>query len=126
MIKILFSIAAGGAIGAVLRYLTASTIYTAYGRSFPYGTLVVNVVGSFLMGFLSLWLIERINAGPALRAFALVGLLGAYTTFSTFSIETFHLIEAGEAGKAFVNAALSVVLCVAAVTVGLVTARHLS
>ena len=87
------AIAAGGAIGALLRFWISSGVYTLFGRSFPYGTLAVNVLGSLLMGYLYIAMIERMASSEEWRAFALIGLLGAFTTFSTFSIETLNLLE---------------------------------
>lgn len=121
----LLAIAAGGATGAVLRFLMSGWVYTWLGRGFPYGTLVVNVVGSLLMGLLSVLLIERLSLGPEWRAAILIGLLGGFTTFSTFSIETLNLIEAGAHGKALANTALSVVLCVAAAWIGVIAGRQI-
>ncbi|MEN8206175.1 MAG: fluoride efflux transporter CrcB [Pseudomonadota bacterium] len=119
------AIAAGGALGALLRYWTAITVHNKLGTGFPYGTLTVNVLGSLLMGFLYIWLLERFAAGPALRAFLLVGVLGAFTTFSTFSLETLNLMEAGHIGKALANMLLSVSVCIAAAGLGVLTARQL-
>lgn len=119
------AIAAGGAIGAVLRFWMSSSIYTFLGRGFPYGTLAVNVVGSLLMGFLYILLIERLALGAEWRAFLLIGLLGAFTTFSTFSIETLNLLEQADYVKAVANVVLSVVACVAAAFIGVVIARQL-
>ena len=124
MIQIL-AIAAGGATGAVLRFLMSGWIYAWLGRGFPYGTLIVNVVGSLLMGLLSVLLIERLSLGPEWRAAILIGLLGGFTTFSTFSIETLNLIEAGAHGKALANTALSVVLCVGAAWMGVIAGRQI-
>ena len=121
----IIAIAAGGAAGAVLRFLMSGWVYTWLGRGFPYGTLVVNVVGSLLMGLLSVLLIERLSLGPEWRAAILIGLLGGFTTFSTFSIETLNLIEAGAHAKALANAALSVMLCVGAVWVGVIAGRQI-
>ena len=95
------------------------------GAAFPYGTLVVNVIGSLLMGFLYIWLIERMAAGPALRAFLMVGVLGAFTTFSTFSIETLNLLESGQAGRALINVLASVLVCISAAAIGVLAARQL-
>ena len=119
------AIAGGGAIGAVLRYWVSTGVYTLTGRGFPYGTLVVNVLGSLLMGFLYIWLLERIPGGVAARAFLLIGLLGAFTTFSTFSIETLNLMEAGQFARALLNTLFSVVLCVGAAALGVMLARQI-
>jgi CrcB protein len=118
------AIAGGGAVGAVLRYWVSTGVYTLTGRGFPYGTLVVNVLGSLLMGFLYIWLLERIPGGVAARAFLLIGILGAFTTFSTFSIETLNLMEAGQFARALLNTLFSVVLCVGAAALGVMLARQ--
>lgn len=119
------AIAGGGAVGAVLRYWVSSGVYALTGRGFPYGTLVVNVLGSLVMGFLYIWLLERMPGGVAMRAFLLIGLLGAFTTFSTFSVETLNLMEAGQIARAALNTLLSVVLCVGAAALGVMLARQI-
>jgi CrcB protein len=119
------AIAGGGALGALLRYWVSSGIYALAGRDFPYGTLAVNVLGSLAMGFLYIWLLERVPGGVAMRAFLLIGLLGAFTTFSTFSVETLNLVEAGQVGRAVLNTLLSVVLCVGAAALGVMLARQI-
>jgi CrcB protein len=119
------AIAAGGAIGALLRYWTSVAVHSRLGMAFPYGTLAVNILGSLLMGFLYIWLIDRMTAGPALRAFLLIGVLGAFTTFSTFSMETLNLMEAGHPVKALANILVSVIVCVAAAGLGVLAARQL-
>ena len=121
----ILSIAAGGAIGAVMRYWVSTGVYNLLGRGFPYGTLAVNVAGSLLMGFLYVLLLERMTTGPELRAALLVGLLGAFTTFSTFSIETLNLIEQADFVKAGLNVLISVVACVGAAWVGLIIGRQM-
>lgn len=121
----LLAIAIGGAFGAVGRYASSQWVYAVLGRSFPFGTLVVNVAGSFLMGLLAVLLIEKMVAGPELRAFLMIGFLGSFTTFSTFSLETVNLISSGETIKAGVNMLISVFVCVTACWMGMVLARQL-
>lgn len=124
MTQVLF-IAAGGAIGALMRFWLSGGIHNLLGRDFPYGTLTVNVIGSLAMGLLYVLLYERMNISPEWRAGILIGILGAFTTFSTFSIETLNLIEAGEHIKAVSNILLSVTLCVLACWIGVIAARQL-
>jgi CrcB protein len=121
----LIAIAIGGAVGAITRFLVANFIYGFLGRSFPIGTLFINVSGSFLMGFLTELLLQRFALAIELRAGILVGFLGAYTTFSTFALETLYLFEAGNLITAFLNVFLSTVFCVAACWFGLVLGRSL-
>ena len=121
----ILAIAGGGAIGALLRYWTSTGVYALVGRNFPYGTLVVNVLGSLAMGLLFVLLIERMAANSVWRAALLIGLLGAFTTFSTFSIETLNLMEEGAYGRALLNAVLSVVLCVVAAWLGVKLGRQI-
>ena len=121
----ILAIAAGGAIGALLRYWTSTAVHARLGTAFPYGTLLVNMIGSLLMGFLYIWLLERMVEGTVLRAFLLVGLLGAFTTFSTFSLETLNLFESGQAARALANIVASVTLCISAASLGILAARQL-
>lgn len=121
----LVAIAGGGAIGALMRFWISNSVYAISGRDFPYGTLVVNVLGSFFMGLLFVLLSERFNLDPAWRAALLIGLLGAFTTFSTFSIETLNLLLAGEAVRALMNILLSVVVCIFATWLGLLIGRQI-
>ena len=123
--KTLAFIAAGGALGAMMRFLSQATVYELVGKTFPYGTLFVNVTGSFLMGLLSIFLVEKFNLGAEWHLAILVGVLGSFTTFSTFSIETLVLFEQGDMLKAMTNILLSVVLCVAAVWMGAFLAKQL-
>lgn len=119
------AVAAGGAIGALLRYGVSTGTHALLGRGFPYGTFTVNVLGSLAMGFLYVWLLDRVVSGPVVRAFLLIGLLGGFTTFSSFSIESLNLIEAGQVIKAFANVLLSVTVCIAAAGLGVLIARQL-
>ena len=121
----LIYIAIGGAIGAVLRFTLSNGVYAWLGRGFPWGTLVVNVFGSLLMGLLYVFFVERMSVSVEMRSLILVGLLGAFTTFSTFSIETLNLIESGDLIPAGINMFVSVFCCVAACWLGLMLGRQL-
>jgi CrcB protein len=121
----LIAIASGGAAGALFRFWVSNGVYSLLGREFPYGTLAVNVLGSLVMGFLYVLLLERTTVSPELRGALLIGFLGAFTTFSTFSIETLNLLEQAELVKAGLNILLSVVACVFACWFGLVIGRQL-
>jgi CrcB protein len=119
-------IALGGAVGSVLRYLVSSSTYALCGRDFPYGTLVVNVVGSFLIGFLSIILLERFaDMAAELRSLLIIGFLGGFTTFSSFSVETLSLFENGEVTRAVLNVGLSVCICLLVTWLGILLGRHL-
>lgn len=122
----LFFIAMGGAVGSMLRYLVSIGMYAWLGREFPYGTLTVNVLGSLLMGFLTIFLIERLDSlSDVLRALLLVGFLGGFTTFSSFSMETLSQLESGDMKQALANIVLNLGLCLLAVYLGALVARKL-
>jgi fluoride exporter len=123
-LKQLLAIASGGAFGALIRYWVSGGVYALLGRGFPYGTLVVNVLGSLAMGFLYVLLLERAVASPEWRGALLVGFLGALTTFSTFSIETLNLLEQAELFKAGLNIIVSVTACLLACWIGLILGRQ--
>ncbi len=117
-------IAAGGAIGAVLRYGMSGMAYRVFSPAFPWGTLVVNLLGSLLIGIL--WATtERFPLGPDLKSFLLIGLLGAFTTFSTWSLETMHLIREGDYLFALLNVGLSILLGLLLVFTGYLGTRIL-
>jgi len=108
-----------------MRYGASLGVYSLLGRGFPYGTLFVNVSGSLLMGVLSIVMLERFDVGTEWRAAILVGLLGSFTTFSTFSLETLNLLEQGDVMRAMANIAFSVIVCLAAVWMGVSIGRQL-
>ena len=93
--RVLILVAVGGAIGAMARYAVSLGIHGLAGHGFPYGTLVVNVAGSFVIGLAYVLIVESAPHLGHFRAPLMVGLLGAFTTFSAFSLETIHLMEAG-------------------------------
>jgi len=116
------AIAAAGALGALARWGLGSWFGQRF-PAFPWGTLVINVSGSFVVGVLFAALVERGIGSPTMRLALMTGLLGAYTTFSTFSLETFRLIEEGATRDAIANVGLSVVLGLVAVWLGVLTGR---
>ena len=120
-----FLIFVGAGFGGVFRYWISYISYSFLGRQFPYGTLIVNVSGCFLMGILFVLLIEKYNSfSPQLRSLLLIGLLGGYTTFSSFSIETLHLYESGAFLSVAANIFLSIILCLTSTWLGVIGARQ--
>lgn len=115
----------GGFVGAIARYVLAVWIGQRWGRSFPLGTFVINVSGSFLIGLLMTLMAERFTGNPQWRLLLVVGFLGAYTTFSTFEYETGALLKDGEWLLAAANVAGSVVLGFAALKLGEVIAKSI-
>lgn len=121
---ILLMVALGGAVGSVLRYLT--TVFSVHylSETFPYGTLIVNVVGSFFIGLLLSMTEADILVSPYWRPLIAVGLLGGFTTFSSFSLDTLNLFVQAEYLKAGLNLMLNLVLGFAAVSIGYFMFRH--
>ena len=121
-------VALGGALGSVARYACSTAAARWLGAGFPYGTLFVNVAGSFAIGLLAALVAS--DGRPLLsldaRAFVLVGMLGGFTTFSSFSFETLELARVGALGAAGANVALSVVACLFAAWVGFAAAGLLN
>jgi CrcB protein len=121
----LWYIAVGSAIGGVSRYLVGGLSQRLAGGTFPIGTLLVNITGSFFLGFILRYGVETTTLTPEVRAFLTVGFCGGYTTFSTFSYETVALAEDGQWTRAALYVALSVGLSLVATFVGFVAAREL-
>jgi len=113
----------GGGLGALARFFVSAFVNEKVAGNIPYGTLMVNVLGSFLMGFLAMWLVEKLGLNPLLRLAIFVGFLGAFTTFSTFSMETLNLFEEGLALRALLNMFVNVSLSVLAVWLGVLLGR---
>ncbi len=124
MFLTLSQVALGGAIGASLRYLTNVGVMRLIGTGFPYGTLIVNIVGSFLMGVIVVVLAKK--GGNHLAPFLMTGILGGFTTFSAFSLDALTLWERGQQGPAFGYVCGSVILSLAAIAAGLFVARSLT
>lgn len=123
MLKFLI-IAGGGAVGALLRYIVSGIAYKYSYVFFPFGTLAVNLIGSFSIGFL--WEIsERIFIAPDIRLFLFIGVIGAFTTFSTYGLETFNLFRDGEIKFAILNILISNILGIALVFIGFITSKFL-
>ena len=113
-------VAIGGALGSVSRFWLSGLIAGRFGETFPWGTLAINVTGSFVIGFLAA-LTEpegRVLVSPAFRQFFMIGICGGYTTFSAFSLQTLNLVRDREWLYAGGNVILSVVLCLIAVWLG--------
>lgn len=123
MLKFLV-IGLGGGLGAICRYFVTNLDYRFSNGVLPVGTLIVNVTGSFVIGFLWVFF-DRFIFPPNLRLFLFVGILGGYTTFSSFSLETFNLMRDGEYHIALLNVILSFVLSIAAVFAGFFLSRML-
>ena len=121
-------VALGGALGSVARYACSGVAVRWLGVGFPYGTLFVNVTGSFTIGLLAALVASdgRPLLGADARAFLLVGVLGGFTTFSSFSLETLNLARSGAVGPALLNVAGSVVLCLFAAWLGFAAAGLLN
>jgi|TARA_B110000967_G_scaffold112410_1_gene115022 CrcB protein len=114
-------VALGGAIGAILRFLTGIGILRLVGPGFPLTVLGVNVLGSFFMGLFVVFATQR--GVTQLNPFVLTGLLGGFTTFSAFSLEAVHLFERGAMGQALAYVVISVVLSIGGLILGLMIAR---
>ena len=103
-------LAAGGILGTFARYFLSGAVHRVFGVTFPFGTLVVNLVGCFAIGFLAVLAEEKFLLGPTARVFLMIGFCGAFTTFSSFILETSNLTRDGESFYAFMNIALSMIL----------------
>ncbi len=119
----ILAIALAGAAGAVSRYWVTRAVFNWLGTGYPYGTLLVNISGSLLLGFFSILFLQKLAVPEPLRFAVLVGFLGAFTTFSTFSYETLFLLEQGQTIKAVSYVLISVIACVLAAWGGVMLAR---
>lgn len=120
----LIAVGLGGALGAMGRFWLSNQMYAWLGRDFAWGTLMVNVLGSFAIGLLTILMIEKLQMSVELRSFVVVGFLGAFTTFSTFSLETLMFLQQGAYEKAVINILANVFLCILAAWGGLILGRY--
>ena len=118
-----FLVGVGGFVGTLARYWLSGVIARRYGETFPLGTLAVNAVGCFIIGFLFYFLYERSLTSPTSRTVVFIGLLGGFTTFSSYGLQTFTLLRDGELSLAVANVIASNVLCLALVWLGYVLAK---
>jgi len=123
-----FWVAIGGALGSVARFWLSNAMAVAIGAAFPWGTLLINVLGSFVISFfgMSTAASAKFALSDAARVFVMVGICGGFTTFSSFSLQTVELMRAGQAGRAGVYATASLILCVAACGLGFLAAAALN
>lgn len=121
----LLLVALGGATGSVLRYLVGLWSLRQFGPAFPWGTIVVNVLGSLLIGLLAEYVARRLNASAEVRLLLVTGFLGGFTTFSAFSLDALVLFERGATTIALVYVVTSVVVSLAAVMGGLALGRSM-
>jgi fluoride exporter len=121
-------IAIGSALGGVARYWCSGVAARLIGETFPWGTLIVNIVGSFVIGFFATLTGPdgRVYVGSTARQFVTIGICGGYTTFSSFSIQTLNLVQDGEWFRAGANTGLSVICCLLAVWAGYLLAASLN
>ena len=121
-------VALGGALGTIARYALSGFVATHFGETFPWGTMIINITGSLVIGFFATLTGPdgRVFVGSEIRQFVMMGLCGGFTTFSSFSLQTLSLARDGELGLALANVGLSVFLCLLAVWVGHIIAEHLN
>ncbi len=114
-----------GALGCLSRYLVSGWTYSLVGRGLPYGTLAVNIVGSFLLGLVMEGSLRSTLLSAEMRMGITVGFMGGFTTFSTFSYETFRMLEEGSLWQAGANILLNVIICVVFAALGIALARQI-
>ncbi len=121
-------VALGGALGTTARYWLSGVVARSFGETFPWGTLIINVTGSFVIGFFGALTGPdgRLFVGSTARQFVMIGMCGGYTTFSSFSLQTLNLMNDGEWFRAGANIGMSVVLCMIAVWAGVILAGSIN
>ncbi len=116
-------VAVGGAFGSMMRYLMMNAVNNLTGKDFPYATLVVNVLGSFLLGLVIAWLATLLPKGRELHSLIAIGALGGFTTFSTFAVDVVLMLDKGQILPAALYIAASVIISVLALWLGMLLMR---
>ena len=123
VLKDFLAISIAAIIGANLRYALSRVAAREFGPIFPYGTLIINIVGSFIVGVFVIWTSERVLLDPRWRLLVVVGFCGSFTTFSSYAFETISLFEQGQWGLMLVNFFSNNILCVGGALAGMAVAR---
>lgn len=118
------AIAIGGALGALSRYWVVGLVSRLFERNFPYGTLTVNIIGSFVIGIGYIFIIERLHITSEWNAVLMIGFIGAFTTFSTFSLETVNMLHEGRLIAALIYIFSSVLICLLATAAGILLGKQ--
>jgi CrcB protein len=124
-VKDFLAISVAAIVGANLRYLLSRFAARELGSAFPYGTLGINVVGSFIVGFFIIWTTERVLVDPRWRLLVVIGFCGSFTTFSSYAFETVAYFEQGQWGLMFANILSNNLLCLGGALAGMGLARGL-
>jgi fluoride exporter len=122
-VKDFLAISVAAIVGANLRYLISRLAVIEFGPIFPYGTLFINIVGSFIVGFFVIWTTERALVDPGWRLLVVVGFCGSFTTFSSYAFESMAFFERGQWGLMLANIFTNNLLCLAAALAGMAVAR---
>ncbi len=123
MLKNFLAISAAAIVGANLRYLLSRLAARELGPVFPYGTLFINIVGSFIVGFFVIWTTERVLIDPRWRLLVVIGFCGSFTTFSSYAFETMAYFEQGQWGLMLANVLSNNLLCLGGALAGMALAR---
>lgn len=123
--KDFLAISLAAILGANLRYLLSRVAVREFGPVFPFGTLIINIVGSFIVGLFVIWTTERVLVDPRWRLLVVVGFCGSFTTFSSYAFETMSFFEHGQWGLMLANLVGNNLLCLAAALAGMAVARVL-
>jgi CrcB protein len=124
-LKDFLAISVAAVLGANLRYVLSRVAVREFGPVFPYGTLVINIVGSFIVGLFVVWTTERVLLDPRWRLLVVVGFCGSFTTFSSYAFETMSFFEHGQWGLMLINIFSNNLLCLAGALAGIALARSL-